>query len=460
MRSPPTSTGIEVIVRTPARRSELIHIIWILAWPVILTFSLESLVGLIDTLLVGRLGAAAVAAVGVGVQFLFGVNAVMCAVGTGTLAIVARQVGADEIGAAEDTILQSVLAVAVLATTAVVPIVAWAPQIVTAVGVDPEVVVVAALYGRRVMVAVPADAVLFVIFEGLRGAGDMRKPLAVGVVVHTLKVLGNYVLLFGKLGFPALGVVGSALGTAIAFIAGAALAALLLARGHLILRLPRARLRPRLAVMRRVLSVGYPAAGEQALMQIGFFLYLMFAARYGTSAVAAYFIGVRILALSFLPGSGFAAAAATLVGQNLGAGTATDAERAGWESSRLAIFLMTAGGVFIFAAAWPIARLFVDDAEVVAATVSFIQVLAVAQPLMAIDFTLGGALRGAGDTRFPLLVVALGFYGCRLGFAAAVTLWLHLSLFWLWFALLGDYLARSALKGYRFRSGCWKTRAI
>jgi Na+-driven multidrug efflux pump len=187
---------------------------------------------------------------------------------------------------------------------------------------------------------------------------------------------------------------------------------------------------------------------------------VIFAARYGTAAVAAYMIGIRILALSFLPGVGFAAAAGTLVGQRLGAGHPDHAAESGWGSTRLALYIMTPAGIGIYAAARPIARLFVDDPEVVAATVSFIHVLAAAQPLMATDFTLGGALRGAGDTRFPLLSMLAGFYVCRLGTAYAVTFWLGLDLVWLWAALIGDYAVRSFLKVQRFRSDAWHTIGV
>jgi Na+-driven multidrug efflux pump len=117
---------------------------------------------------------------------------------------------------------------------------------------------------------------------------------------------------------------------------------------------------------------------------------------------------------------------------------------------------MTMAGVVIFAAARPIARVFVDDPLVIADAVDFIRVLAVAQPLMAVDYTLGGALRGAGDTRFPLWTVLLGFYVCRLGFAWIATTVLHLGVVWVWAALLGDYAARAVLKSWRFRSGVWK----
>jgi putative MATE family efflux protein len=287
----------------------------------------------------------------------------------------------------------------------------------------------------------------------------MRTPLVIGAVIGIVNVAANWVLIFGRLGFPALGVEGAGWGTTTAFTAGAALGLVWLWRGGLRLRLPRGMVELRRGVVRRILAVGYPAALEHLLMQIGFFLYMSFAARYGTTAVAAYIIGVRILALSFLPGFGFSAAAGTLVGQNLGAARPDDAARAGWAANRLAVGLMTAGGFIVFVFARPIARVFVNDPAVVDAAVLFIRVLGAAQPLMAIDFTLGGALRGAGDTRFPLVAVLLGFYGCRLGMAWVVASVLQLDLLWLWLAVIGDYLVRAALKAWRFRSMRW-ARAV
>ena len=439
---------------------ELLRATWGLAWPVIFTFSIDSLVGLCDTLMVGRLGPTAVAAVGVGTQILSAVDATLFAVGTGALAIVARQVGAGETADAGETLVQSVLAAIALSALTVLPVVVWAPELIAAFRVEPAVVEAATPFLRLLMLGVPAGAVLFVLMSSLRGAGDTRTPLAIGAVVGVLNVVGAYGLIFGRLGLPRLGVPGAAIATVLAFLGGAVVGIGLLRRGGLVLKMGSSPLRVRPRIVGRVLRIGYPAALEHLLMQLGFFVYIVFASRYGTAAVAAYFIGVRILALSFLPGFGFAAAAATMVGQNLGARRPGAAERSGWAAVALAMSLMTAAGVVIFASARPIARLFVDDPEVVADTVSFIRVLAAAQPLMAIDFTLGGALRGAGDTRFPLWTVLLGFYVCRLGVASLVTFVLHLGLVWLWLALIGDYVARSALKAVRFRSGTWKTVRI
>jgi len=446
---------VEAAASLRQQRSDLVRAIWALAWPVILTFLLDSLVGLIDTLMVGRLGAEAVAAVGVGAQILAAVSVAMTAVGTGALALVARYIGAREPAEANQVLHQSVIAAFGLSVIAIIPVIAFASEIVALFGVEAAVVEQGGAFVRLVMLSIPQSAILFVIGSALRGAGDTRTPLFIGVMVNILNIAGNYVLIFGKLGLPALGVRGSGLATTIAFSAGTALGLLLLARGRLALTMGWGGLRPHIGTIRRVLVIGYPAAGEQMIMQIGFFFYLAFAARDGTSAVAAYFIGVRILAVSFLPGYGVAAAAAAWVGQNLGARPPALAERSGWESNRLAMYLMSACGVIIFVAARPIAALFIDDVNVVTDAVSFIRTLAVAQPLMAIDFTIGGALRGAGDTRFPLLAVFVGFYGCRL-ICAYLAVLLQLSLPWVWLALMGDYIARAALKAWRFQTGHWK----
>lgn len=434
--------------------------VWALAWPVIISYVSESMVGLVDTLMVGRLGASAVAAVGVGAQLFGAVNIVVMAVGTGTLALVARHVGAREAPEAQRILGQSILAAMALALLAITPVLIWPHGFVRLFNVTPDVADLAAGFVRRVMLGVPGVGLVFVIAAGLRGAGDTRTPLLVGLIVNAVNVAGNYVLIFGRLGFPAMGIAGSGMASAIAVTTGAVVAMLLVTRGGLRLRVSRIDLRPDRDAIRRLLVIGAPTAAEQVLMQIGFFLYLTFAAAYGTHAMASYFIGVRILAVSFLPGLGFAAAASALVGQNLGARDPAMAERAGWTSAWLCVALMSATGVVAFAFADHIARGFVDDPDVIEGTVWFIYMLAIAQPLMALDYVFGGALRGAGDTRFPLVAVAVAFYGCRLGFAWAVTHWWHLSLPWLWAALIGDYVARAVLKGWRFRGGAWKTTRI
>jgi len=439
-----------------ASRVDMMRMIWSLAWPAIMTFGLESLVGLIDTLMVGRLGASAVAGVGVATQILNAVSVMNMALATGTVALVARHVGANERHVAEAVLQQSLYVAVVLGLTVAIPVVVWAPQLVAIFQVDAGVLAAGTGFVRTIMFAVPSMAMFAVIAAALRGAGDMRTPLVIGALVNVLNVCAAYLLIFGKFGLPALGVRGAALASTMAFTVGALLGLASLLRSTSVLQLRRTRLRPDLELARRIGAVGSPTGLEQLLMQIGFLMYLSIAARYGTSAVAAYFIGVKILALSFLPGFGFSAAASTIVGQQLGARQPQSAERSGWEANRLAMILMSIAGLVIFLLARPIAQLFIDDPEVVSDTVSFIHVLALAQPLMAADSTLGGALRGAGDTRFPLLTVIFGFYVARLGCAWAAAHVFALPLIWVWAALLGDYVMRAVLKAWRFNTGRWK----
>jgi putative MATE family efflux protein len=354
-------------------------------------------------------------------------------------------------------LLQSLYLVGVISILTAATAAMFATEVVGFFGVEEAVLREGTAFTRRLMLGVPAAGVFIVTASALRGAGDTRTPLLIGILMNVVNVIGNYVLIFGKLGFPALGVTGSATASVIAFSTGAVVSIVVLVQRWSVLALHGLSLRPRVRDLRRVLSIGFPTALEQALMQVGFILFLAIAARYGTSAVAAYFIGVRILALSFLPGFGFSAAASTLVGQNLGALRPDGAERSGWEASRLAVIMMSIAGAVIFVLARPIAQAFIDDPRVIADAVVFIRVLAACQPLMAADFTLGGALRGAGDTTFPLVTVIIAFYGARLGFAYSAAAIFSLGLPWVWSALFGDYIARATLKAWRFHSGRWKT---
>jgi putative MATE family efflux protein len=439
-----------------AGSGELERTVWALAWPVIVNLFSEATVGLVDTLMVGRLGANAVAAVGVGAQIFGSVSVVTMAIGTGTMALVARHVGAGEVALVRRVTGQSIVTAFVLACLAIVPVVVWTADVVRLFGIAPAVVEQGVAFTRVVMCSIPGSAVLFVVGAALRASGDTRTPLAIGLVVNAVNIVLNYVLIFGALGVPALGVRGSALASAAAFTLGAAIALVLLARGGLRVRIARADLRPDRHTTGRILRIGAPTGVEQLAMQIGFLVYLVFASSYGTAAVAAYFIGVRILALSFLPGIGFATAAAALVGQSLGAGSPGRADAAGRVATRMAVRMMSGAGLLLLVFAGPIARLFVDDAAVVEDTRWFIYMLGLCQPLMAVDYALGGALRGAGDTRFPLATLFVGLYGFRLAFAWMVTHVLHASTPWLWAALIGDYAARAALKAARYRGRAWQ----
>ncbi len=431
--------------------------VWELAWPSVALFALHALVGVVDFVFVSSLGTEAIAAVGVASQLHFFLFALFQAVTTGTVAVVARESGAGRWGEVGRAMRASVLLASGIGAVAMLAM-PFAESIVGALGVQHGVAVLggtclAILLASNVPLAVEAT-----IAMGLRGAGDVRTPLAIGIVANVVNVIGDYALIFGKLGAPALGAPGSAVATVIAFTVAAVLSVVLWLRGDLII--PRGPWRASVSAQRcwRLLRVGLPTALEQGAWHVGLLLFLTLVAAFGTEPVSAYLIGVRILSFCFVPGFGFATAASTLVGQNLGAERPDLAASSGWRATGGAVAVMGSVGLMIVILAVPLAGWFGAAGEATTTlTVTFIYILGAAQPLMALEFALGGALRGAGDTRFPLLAILIGLFVFRLGGALLIAEPLFGTVTAVWCCLLADYAVKAALLSWRFASGRWAT---
>ncbi len=431
--------------------------VWTLAWPSMTLFALQSLVGVVDFLFVSSLGTHAIAGVGVAVQIQFLTFGLLEAVTTGTVALIAREIGSGRpLEAAR--VMRTALVLAVLIGALLMLAIPASDAIVSSMGVAPEVVTLGGrclriLLGFSIPVAIGAT-----LSMGLRGAGDVRTPLAIGIVTNLINVIACWVLIFGNLGAPALGAEGSVWASGIAFVTGSLTFLWLWQRGDLVLPALPWRGNVTLALARRLLRIGIPTALERGAFQVGLLLFLRIVASFGTEPISAYLIGVRILAFCFVPGFGFANAAATLVGQNLGAGRPEEATRSGWRATAGAVAVMSGLGLAIILLAQPLAGAFgaAGDATVQLAVI-FIYILGAAQPLMAIEFTLGGALRGAGDTRFPLYALLAGLVVFRLGAAEFLAKPLFGTVVAVWSCLLADYAVKGALLIWRFRSGRWQT---
>jgi putative MATE family efflux protein len=429
--------------------------VWQLAWPVILGNLLYSTVGLVDIKIVGSLGAPAVAAVTTGNRMFFVLQAVLMAVTAGTTALVARAWGAEDRVEAERVTRASALVCLVLAALLMVPGLVFAEALARFFRLDAETVELAATFIRWLSVFNVAFALFFVLGVALRAAGDTRTPLWVGALTNVVNIVLVYALVYGRFGFPALGVRGAAIASGIAFATGALVLAGLWISGRLVLSpgASGALTRERIS---RLLHIGYPAALEQCAWQGGFLAFLWLVALYGTAPYAAYGIGVSILSFSFVVGFGFSIAASTLVGQRLGAGDPDGATLSGWRATRMSVIAMVVLGGTIILAARSIAEFMIDDPEVVRLTVIFIYILGAVQPLMAIEFTLGGALRGSGDTRFPLLTVLTGLLGVRVTLAAGFA-WLGFGVEWIFAALIADYIVKASMLTARFAGGRWQS---
>jgi putative MATE family efflux protein len=431
------------------------HRVLSLAWPSVMEQSLVTLIGLVDAYIVGHLGAVALAGVGLGSQVLNLTAALFTAVGVGATALIARHIGAREPEEANRLARQAMLLAVVLGLATALAVMALARPIMLVFGAEPEVVEAGAGWLRVVAPSFATLGVLLVGTAALRGGGDTRTPLMVMVLVNLINVVVAWAFTRGLFGLPQLGVVGTALGAASGQIAGGLAVGFLLFNGRGALKLGWHWPRPDLARLKRILNIGLPAGAEQVLLQVALLNLAIVIAQFGTAAYAAHQIGLRIAAISFLPGWGFSVAATTLVGQELGAGRPERARQATYTSFWLALAVMSSMAVVLFVGNEFILRLFTNDEAVIAAGQVVIHTSAYIQPMMAASFVFAGALRGAGDTRATMVITVASIWGLRLAASYVLGAVLGLGLYGVWLAFGLDFAVRSTLFWLRFQSGRW-----
>jgi putative MATE family efflux protein len=425
-----------------------------LAWPAVIGNLLMSLVGIVGIKIVGSLGTEAVAAVTTGQRIFFISQGVLMALTAGTTAMVARAWGAGDRDEAGRVTRASVVIGAALSVALAIPCIVFADELAGIFKLDPTTLVEAADFIRMMSLFNVAFSLVMVIGSAVRAAGDTITPLWIGALTNVVNVFLLYGLVFGRFGFPAMGVRGAALANGVAFAVGAVISIVMWVRGWLVVGVGHGTSLTRKRI-EQLIRIGFPAGIEQFILQVGFVAFLYIVAFYGTAPYAAYGIGVQLLSLSFVVGFGFSIAASTHVGQRLGANDPDGAAHSGWRAMWLSVAAMIAIGAVIILTAETTAALMIDDPEVIRLTVVFIYILGAVQPLMAIEFALGGALRGAGDTRFPMFTTLIGLVLVR-GSVAGVGAYLGVAVEWIYAALVVDYLVKATLLTWRFKQNRWK----
>jgi putative MATE family efflux protein len=443
-----------------------------LAVPVMVTGALRVLLRVTDFLMVGiALGDAAIAGLEIGFQYYFIGFGLALALSSGTISVVSRELGADNPTGANRAVAQSTWLAIALSVPLTVAAWTWAEPLVGLLTNDTRTIDLGGAYLRIVMLSLPLRFFSMVAARALAGAGDTRTPMLVRLVTVPTNAVLNAVLIFGVLGVPALGIVGAAAGTAIAnALAGAAFFALL-ASGRMAVRFPRARPHLRGDVVREIVRVGAPL-GAMRLLQTGArFPFLFVLGALGTPVLAAYAIGRRVVMLALMPAWGYATASSTMVGQAIGAGDQSEARNAGWTTLRIGLATQLLVALVIAVAARPIATAF--GTAHVDLTVTFVRVFALGVAGFSVDRTMRGALRGAGDTRWPLYAMVLGAVVLRLPIAAlalpsetvvalgpvSVKPGIGLGVPGVFAAILADFYAKAAVTTSRFASGRWQVVA-
>ena len=437
---PPFKTG---------RRSKRVSIrrnVVNLSLPVLLSSLFQRLVSIVDIFMVGGLGAAAIAATGLGQLLIFVVMTVFWGLSTGATVVIAHLWGGGLRAEARRAAFAACLACAGMAVVASFLGWAFGDDLARFLGARNDVLKYATGYIRLVFLCFAFTAGLNILSAIMHGSGNTRTPMEGVILVNVLHVLIAYPLIYGKFGLPQLGVTGAAYAINISELCGF-LYLLVQAFRKDYIKIGK----PDLHLFGKVWKIGYPVALERIAQQSGQLFYSKFIISYGTAAYAAHQIGLSIESLSFMPGAGMGIAASTLMGQALGARKINRARISHTEALRLAIMVMALMALLFFFMPHLLIGLFTSDPDVIEKGCVFLRLVAFAQVPLAISFVYAGSLRGTGDTHYVFLVTLAAMWGIRVLFSYIAAVPLKLSLYTVWGVFLLDWLFRAVAFAWRYR---------
>lgn len=422
-----------------------------LAWPVIAENFLETSLGIVDTILVAGLGVGAIAGVGTAIQVLFFIMAVLSALSVGSSVLVAQAYGAGRLDRASELARQALLWSIVFSVPLALIGLFLSGPIVSLFGLEPAVASIAEGYLKITACTAVVMTARFLIGGVFRGVGDSRTPMLVTAGANLVNVGLSYILIYGHLGAPALGATGSAWGTLIARAMALSVLIYLLWRGcHGVSLRGETALRLDGAIARQVLKIGIPAAMEQILVTCGFALLTILVAHLGTLTLGAHRIAMNAMSVSFMPGFGFSMAATALVGQSIGRKKPDEGRIIAGIATFWGVLWMGGIGVIILLTAPYVMRVFTADQQVIDVGAAGLRIVAVAQPFWAIIFIQSGAIRGTGNTSFPLRINATSIW-LSVGLAYLFTYWFGetLAVIWTAFMVTAPLAALSLLWKFR-----------
>ena len=430
-----------------------------LALPIILSSVLERMVQIVDIFLVGGLGATAIASVGLSQLLVMSVLNLLAGLTMGATIMVAQLWGARRRHEAAEIATQSLRIGFLLAVGASLLGVAVGSTAAGALGATPEMLGLMRGYLFIIFGLFTFTFTVDQLIATMQGAGDTRTPMIAVTIVNTLHVLIAYPLIYGHWGAPALGVNGAALAVGLSEAVGSVYLYIKARAAGYLLPLFGSRRgqpgRPLASSIRQIVRVGLPITFDRMLQQTAQLAYAKIILGYGAVVYAAHQVGLNIEALSFMPGNGFAMAAVTAVGQSIGAQKLAKAKIENWEANRLAVLLMAGMGLLFFCFPYLLLRAFTTDDSVIGYSTLFLKIVGLLQIPLAISMVLSGSLRGAGDTRFLLVVTTIGAWLVRVPMAALFA-GLGLTIGWVWSVMLFDWTTRMACLIWRYRSEQWQ----
>jgi putative MATE family efflux protein len=432
----------------------------LLAIPMVLEMVMESVFVVVDVYFVGRLGAEAVAAVGLTESVLTLLYAIAIGLAMSTTAMIARRIGEGDHEGAARAGSQAILLGLGIAAAIGIPAFFAGPSVLTWMGASPATV---AIGGGYTSVLLGTNVVILLIFLNnaiFRGAGDATLAMRSLWLANGLNIVLDPCLIFGWGPFPELGVTGAAVATTIGRGTGVAYQLWMLRRGTGRVRLAGPAVRLDFAVAKRLVRLSLGGIGQMLVATASWVALMRIIAPFGDVAVAGYTIAIRIIVFAILPAWGLANAAATLVGQNLGAGKPERAEAAVWRTGLFNMAFLLVVTVAFLSFGGPLVSLFQEDPEVVAIGSNALRIISYGYVFYAWGMVMMQAFNGAGDTMTPTWVNVGCFWACQIPLAWTLAVGLEkgpVGVFWS--VMLSEMLLALVLM-VLFRRGGWKGRIV
>ena len=424
-----------------------------IALPAIGSNLLRLLVTTVDMIMVGRLGHIQIDAVGTSNILIFLFQSIMIALSTGSMVVVANYFGKKKFDEASEVLSESAWICLLLGVLLGAIGFFFGRDMISLMTNSPEVLGEAEGYLRIVMLGMPFIFFGFLCVNVFRGSGDTMTPLWVGAISNILNVILDYLLIFGIHPFPAMGVRGAALGTTISFFVNALIYLAILRSKKTTLRI---RFSPHITHLSEVFRIGLPTSAERIMVQGSNFVYTRMIGLFGEIALAAHLIGLRVEALSFMPGFGFYTSSSVLVGQSLGRGDEKLAKRYVDESLKMGVVLMGIIGIFMLIFPEILASLFTTESEVINLCRIYLILMGFSQIFTAIDFAITGALRGSGNTLFPMYATLASRFLVRLPVAYLLGYTMGMGVTGIWLGMMADMFFKAFVMCVKFKKDGFK----
>ena len=431
-----------------------------LAAPMLVSAVLQNAQSLIDLFWVGSLGSHAVAAVAMSGTILMLLFPMLMGVTTGTIALVARATGAGRLEEASHAASQSLMLGIVLGTLS--GIIGWflSDSLFQLLDAPPGII---AAGGGYLRVSLLGSFTVFVLFLGnaaLQGAGDAVSPMFIMALANVLNIILDPIFIFGLGPVPRMGVVGAAWATVLAQMAAAICSLYILFSGRTRLHLRLSQCKPNLELSWRILRIGIPGTGQMLSRSLMSAVMMRIVVPCGVAAVAAYGVGMRLHMIILMPAFALGGAAATMMGQNLGAGKPDRARHAAWVSTWLDVALMAVAAVAAVLFAPVLIRVFNSEAEVVQIGTRYLRIVSPFYVFAALGIVLGRALNGAGDSVAPMVLTVFCLWGLQVPLALLFARLWHPATQGIWWAIVVAMVLQGVLTALWFETGRWKRKRV